>query len=153
VAEYLLGGRRLPHPYERYLTLPIDYRRYGGRNVAVVLLPSICHQHLVVLSVNDGTGGWTIWDFITNRKLENERSSRLLRDIETEADANHGEYPPFYNLEDPGHPERWELYLILRTIARHRRHNSKAHPAFRGVGVTSSSISAPSNALPRFRTL
>ena len=29
----------------------------------------------------------------------------------------------------------------------------KAHPAFRGVGVTSSSISAPSNALPRFRTL
>ena len=28
----------------------------------------------------------------------------------------------------------------------------KAHPAFRGVGVTSSSISAPSNALPRFRT-
>ena len=28
-----------------------------------------------------------------------------------------------------------------------------AHPAFRGVGVTSSSISAPSNALPRFRTL
>ena len=90
----------------------------------MVLLPSICHQHLVVLSVNDGTGGWTIWDFITNRKLENERSSRLLRDIETEADVNHGEYPPFYNLEDPGHPERWELYLILRTIARHRRHSS-----------------------------
>ena len=29
----------------------------------------------------------------------------------------------------------------------------KAHPAFRGVGVTSSSISAPSSALPRFRTL
>ena len=28
-----------------------------------------------------------------------------------------------------------------------------AHPAFRGVGMTSSSISAPSNALPRFRTL
>ncbi len=28
-----------------------------------------------------------------------------------------------------------------------------AHPAFRGVGVSSSSISAPSNALPRFRTL
>jgi hypothetical protein len=29
----------------------------------------------------------------------------------------------------------------------------EAHPAFRGVGVTSSSISAPSNSLPRFRTL
>src|SRR4051812_2060538 len=28
-----------------------------------------------------------------------------------------------------------------------------AHPAFRGVGLTSSSIKAPSNALPRRRTL
>ena len=34
-----------------------------------------------------------------------------------------------------------------------RRLLNLAHPAFRGVGVTSSSISAPSNALPRFRTL
>ena len=33
------------------------------------------------------------------------------------------------------------------------RHISLAHPAFLGVGVSSSSISAPSNALPRFRTL
>src|SRR5271165_1807527 len=34
-----------------------------------------------------------------------------------------------------------------------KRQSSMAHPAFRGVGVSSSSISAPSNALPRFRTL
>ncbi len=31
-----------------------------------------------------------------------------------------------------------------------RLHTSMAHPAFRGVGVTGSSISAPSNALPRW---
>ena len=29
----------------------------------------------------------------------------------------------------------------------------KAHPAFRGVGVTSSSTNVPSSDLPRFRTL
>jgi hypothetical protein len=43
--------------------------------------------------------------------------------------------------------------LVLDSIYQVMVHSGMAHPAFRGVGVTSSSISAPSNALPRFRTL
>ena len=70
------------------------------------------------------TTGWAIRDFITNRLLDDEHSSRTRISIETEINANYSEYPPFYNVEDPGHAERWELYLILRTIAHHRRHNS-----------------------------
>jgi RNA polymerase sigma-70 factor, ECF subfamily len=43
----------------------------------------------------------------------------------------------------------------LRGIARKRiyEHFRKAHPAFQGPGATKSAIRAPSNALPRFRTL
>ncbi|HJY68089.1 MAG TPA: hypothetical protein VJ254_15290, partial [Streptosporangiaceae bacterium] len=42
---------------------------------------------------------------------------------------------------------------IFKLMEFYLRELKMAHPAFRGVGVTSSSISAPSNALPRFQTL
>jgi hypothetical protein len=105
--------------------MPIDYRRYGINDVAVALIPSICHERLVVFSANTtNTTGWAIRDFVTNRMLDNEHSGRARVDLETEIDRNYSEYPPFYNVEALGHAERWELYLILRTIAYHRRLNA-----------------------------
>jgi hypothetical protein len=96
--------------------MPI-FRRRGENAATVALIPSVCHQRLVVYSRNDNTSGWAIRDFLTNKLLENERSGRVRLDIETEIDLHHSEYPPFYAVDDPGHAQRWELYLILRTLA------------------------------------
>jgi hypothetical protein len=105
--------------------MAIDYRTYGINSVTVTLIPSICHERLVVYSANTtNTTGWAIRDFITNRMLDNEHSNRTRTSIETEIDANCNEFPPFYSVDPLGHAERWELYLILRTIAHHRRHST-----------------------------
>ncbi|NQT39999.1 MAG: hypothetical protein HQ581_21070 [Planctomycetes bacterium] len=106
-------------------TAPIDYRTRGHNSVTVALVPSICYKRLVVFSVNtENTTGWAIRDFITNQMLEDEHSGRTRTSIETEVAENYSEYPPFYNVTAPDHAERWELYLILRTIAHHRRHHA-----------------------------
>jgi len=73
---------------------------------------------------NNNATGWALRDFMTNRILDNEHSDRMRKSIETEIIANYSEYPPFYNVEDAGHAVRWELYLVLRTIARHQRHDA-----------------------------
>lgn len=105
--------------------MPIQYRTYGINNVTVALIPSACNERLVVYSANiTNTTGWAIRDFITNRMLDNEHSARTRTSIETEIAGNYSEYPPFYNVDDPGHAARWEVYLVLRTIAHHRRHSA-----------------------------
>lgn len=102
--------------------MPIDYRTYGINSVTVALIPSISNERLVVVSANTtNTTGWAIRDFITNRMLVDEHSGRTRTSIETGIAANYSEYPPFYSVDDPSHAERWELYLVLRTIAHHRR--------------------------------
>jgi hypothetical protein len=85
--------------------MPIDYRDFSGDTVAVVRMPRICHERLVVLSVNNNTGGWAIRDFITNRILENERAKPLQNraQIESQVDPTFAEYPPFYNVTDQAH--------------------------------------------------
>ena len=84
-------------------------------------MPTICGERLVVLSVNTNTGGWAIRDFITNKILEDTPTGKSRQQIEQEVVCS--EYPPFYNAEEPADHDRWELYLILRTIAHHRRHD------------------------------
>lgn len=104
--------------------MPIDFRTYGINQATVALIPSICNERLVVYSANTANStGWAIRDFITNRMLDDERSARSRTSIETEIAAHYSEYPPFYNIE-AGHAERWEVYLVLRTIAHHRRHSA-----------------------------
>ena len=101
-------------------------RAWGGKLVSVVLVPSICHERLVVFSVNaKNATGWAIRDFIANRILDDEHSVRTRASIEAEIRWSHSEYPPFYSVGDPGHAERWELYLILRTSAHYRRQDAK----------------------------
>lgn len=105
--------------------MSIDYRTTGINRVAIVLIPSICHQRLVVYSANTTNAtGWAIRDFISNRMLADEHSQRHRATIEAEFNQTYAEYPPFYNVDDPGHAARWELYLILRTIVYHRRHSA-----------------------------
>jgi hypothetical protein len=105
--------------------MPMDCRTCGKNSVCVLLLPSICHQRLVVYSANTtNTTGWAIRDFIANSMLDDEHSGRSRAAIEAEVLANYSEYPPFYNVEDPGHAERWEVYLVLRTLAHFRRHSA-----------------------------
>ena len=102
-------------------TKQIEYRQRGFNLVSVVLVPSICYERLVVFSANaNNETGWAIRDFIDNRMLDNEHSARTRASVEAEIRRNHSEYPPFYNVGDPGHAERWEMYLILRTSAHHR---------------------------------
>lgn len=104
--------------------MPIVYRTHGKNSVTVALIPSICHERLVVFSANNSGNGWAIRDFITNRILEDEHSvARTRAIIEAEINTNYSEYPPFYDVEHPTHAPRWELYLVLRTIAHHRRNN------------------------------
>jgi len=91
-------------------TKQIEYRQRGFNLVSVVLVPSICHERLVVFSANaNNETGWAIRDFIDNRMLDNEHSARTRASIEAEIRRNHSEYPPFYNVGDPGHAERWEM--------------------------------------------
>lgn len=104
--------------------MPNDYRTYGINQVTVALIPSICNERLVVYSANStNTTGWAIRDFITNLMLDDEHSGRIRTSIETEIAANYSEYPPFYNVESR-HAALWEIYLVLRTIAHHRRHSA-----------------------------
>ena len=111
--------------------VPIDYRIYGINRVTVAFIPSICDERLVVYSANiRNPNGWAIRDFITNRWLENEHSARTRASIETEIEANYSEYPPFYSVADLTHAARWEIYLVLRTIAYHRRNNAHYNMAF-----------------------
>jgi hypothetical protein len=65
------------------MLMPV-FRRRGENATSVALIPSICHQRLVVYSRNDNDGGWAIRDFITNKILENENSRRVRADIEAE---------------------------------------------------------------------
>lgn len=111
----------------------IEYRNYGGNRASVVLLPALCGQRFVFLSVNNNTGGWAVRDFITNRLLVNERSEQSWQNIEHE--VQYSEYPPFYNVDDHSHFAHWELYLILRTIAHYQRNDQQydivpPNPAF-----------------------
>ncbi len=99
------------------------FRRRGENATSVALIPSICHQRLVVYSRNDNDGGWAIRDFITNKILENENSGRVRADIEAEIDRNYSEFPPFYNVDDVTHAARWEVYLALRTLAHQELHH------------------------------
>jgi hypothetical protein len=104
----------------------IDYRKRGENSVSVVLMPNVCGQRLVVLSVNDNTDGWAVRDFITNKILEDEASGRTRAQMEAEVlpvPPGHSEYPPFYNVTDVLHFQTWELYLILRSNAFHRRND------------------------------
>jgi len=36
--------------------------------------------------------------------------------------GNYSEFPPFYNV-DVAHAARWELYLVLRTLAHQKLYN------------------------------
>jgi hypothetical protein len=105
------------------IPMPV-FRTRGENSTTVALIPNICHQRLVVYSRNNNNGGWAIRDFITNKILEDENSQRARADIENEIDLNYSEYPPFYAVDDPTHANRWEVYLILRTLA-HLRIQSK----------------------------
>lgn len=99
------------------------FRKRGENSTTVALIPSICHRRLVVYSRNDNDVGWAIRDFITNSFLENENSHRSRIDIEDEIDLNHSEYPPFYAVNELANAQRWELYLVLRTLAHMRCQN------------------------------
>lgn len=102
--------------------MPLTNGRKRGKNTTyVVLMPEICSQHLVVLSINDKTGGWAIRDYLTNSILEDERSPRSRHEIESK--VSHEEFPPFYNVEDELHFSAWEIYLVLRTFAYLRKNS------------------------------
>lgn len=92
-----------------------NYNHRGGGNYGIVLLcPNlVASDRLIYFDYNRDRGSWVIRDFIGSMRLDNERSTLTVPQVE--ADATYDEFPAWCNAEE--RPDDWKLYLDLRSTA------------------------------------
>jgi hypothetical protein len=91
-----------------------NYDHRGDLNYGIVVrCPNVVGDRLVYFDYNRRTNAWRIRDFIVGLILSNSTSPLSVAQIE--ADADHDEFPPWWNADRD--PMSWGTYLRLRTTA------------------------------------